>query len=82
MLIDVRTAEEFKAGHIPGATNVPTHLFGAMISQVALDKEQEIILYCSTGNRSKMAGQLMISLGYTHVNNLGGISKWPYEIEK
>lgn len=73
-LIDVRTAEEFATGHIPGAVNIPLQELGQRLNEVAAD--QPLVLYCRSGNRSTQAATLLSGQGYTGIYNLGGISAW------
>ncbi len=77
VIIDVRTKEEFDARHIVGAINVPLD----QIEEIELPKSRKIILYCQSGNRSNQAANILNSLGYENVFDLGGINYWPYETE-
>lgn len=72
VLIDVRTGEEFAAGHLPGARLIPHFRIGEEISAVAPDKSTPILLYCRSGRRSEIARQTLIGLGYTQVIDAGG----------
>ena len=79
IILDVRTPEEFSAGHIPGAINVPNETIGdADIPQLP-DREQLILVYCRSGNRSKQASEKLAALGYTNIVEFGGINDWPGE---
>lgn len=81
VLVDVRTASEYKAGHIPGSINVPLdQILG--ITQYVEDKSTPLFLYCRSGNRSGKAAGYVRSLGYTSITNIGGISSYTGEIEK
>ena len=78
ILLDVRTVEEFRDKHIPGAINIPNESIGtAEISQLP-DKTQRIFVYCRSGNRSKTASGALAEMGYTNVKEFGGINDWPY----
>ncbi|MCL2632579.1 MAG: rhodanese-like domain-containing protein [Coriobacteriia bacterium] len=79
-LVDVRTESEFIAGHIPTAVSIPGDSLSAYAPSAFPDKDELIIVYCLSGGRSANAAQLLISLGYTNVYDLGGIMMWPYEI--
>lgn len=76
VLLDVRTADEFRAGHIKGAKNIDYFSsFKSKISQ--LDKDKHYLLYCRSGARSSNACQLMTEAGFEHLSNLsGGIGAW------
>ena len=79
IILDVRTPEEFAEKHIPGAVNVPNETIGMQeISQLP-DKDQLILVYCRSGNRSKKAAQKLVELGYTSIVEFGGIHDWPGE---
>lgn len=82
VLIDVRTKEEYDAGHINNAVLMPLDSVNEMAHDILPDLSQEIIIYCRSGVRSKMAAEILHSLGYTHIYDLGGILEWPYEIVK
>ena len=80
VILDVRTHEEFAAGHIPGAIVIPNETIGTEeISQLP-DKDQLIMVYCRSGNRSKQASDKLVKLGYTNIIEFGGIIDWPGEI--
>lgn len=77
-LVDVRTAEEYVAGHIPTAIQIDYREIGE--NPPTLDKDANIVVYCRSGNRSNSAAQTLRSLGYTAVLDWGGIIDWPYEV--
>lgn len=81
IILDVRTLEEYQAGHIPGAIVVPNETIGTNEISELPDKEQMILVYCRSGNRSKQASEKLVKLGYTNVLEFGGIIDWPGEIE-
>ena len=79
IILDVRRPDEFAAGHIPNAINVPNETIGTEeISQLP-NKEQLILVYCRSGNRSKQASEKLAKLGYSNVYEFGGIIDWPGE---
>ena len=80
ILLDVRTAEEFRDKHIPGAINIPNESIGTVEIPELPDKEQRIFVYCRSGNRSKQASEKLAQLGYTNVVEFGGINDWPGEV--
>jgi molybdopterin/thiamine biosynthesis adenylyltransferase/rhodanese-related sulfurtransferase len=86
VVVDVREPEEFGVGHIPGAKHVPRAYLESRIEAVAPDRDQHLILYCASGNRSAYATRtLKEDLGYTNVESMtGGITLWKdrgYEVE-
>lgn len=74
LLFDVRTLEEYETGHLPGAVNIPYNTIRERIQVVAPDQAVQIYLYCHAGRRASIAQQTLLEMGYTHVDNLGGIS--------
>lgn len=83
VLLDVRTEEEFKAGHIPGAILLPYSDINDKTAVAVLPtKETAVIVYCRSGRRSSIAAGTLRNLGYTNVWDLGAISDWPYDIVK
>ena len=79
IILDVRTPEEFKERHIPDAVNVPNETIGTEDIPQLPDKEQLIMVYCRSGNRSKQASEKLVKLGYSKVVEFGGINDWPGE---
>ena len=80
LILDVRTPEEFAEGHIPEAVNIPNESIGDDISSTLKDKDQILLVYCRSGNRSKQASSKLAMMGYTNVFEFGGINTWPGEI--
>ena len=79
IILDVRTPEEFSDKHIPGAINVPNETIGTEGIPELPDKDQLILVYCRSGNRSKQAADKLAALGYTNIVEFGGINDWPGE---
>ena len=79
IILDVRTPEEFADRHIPGAINVPNETIGTEDIPELPDKDQLILVYCRSGNRSKQASEKLAALGYTNIVEFGGINNWPGE---
>lgn len=77
-LIDVRTTDEYRNGHIPRSKNIPLD----RISSISLDKETPLFVYCQSGMRSKSACNELVNMGYTDVTNIGGIVSWSGKIER
>ena len=75
--IDVREADEWQEGHLPGAVHVPRGYLESRIEGVVPDKSQPVILYCAAANRSAFAAKTLEELGYEHVYSLaGGFTDW------
>lgn len=79
ILLDVRTHEEFAELHIPGAICVPNETIEKDDIPELPNKEQLILVYCRSGNRSKQASEKLADLGYSNVYEFGGIIDWPGE---
>ena len=79
IILDVRTPEEFADKHSPGAVNIPNETIAAEEIPELPDKDQLILVYCRSGNRSKQASEKLAALGYTNVVEFGGINSWPGE---
>lgn len=79
ILLDVRTIDEYRNQHIPGAICIPNETIGSEEIQELPDKDQLILVYCRSGNRSKQASQKLADLGYTNVVEFGGINDWTGE---
>ena len=79
VILDVRTSEEFAEKHIPNAINIPNEAIGTADIPELPDKDQLILVYCRSGNRSKQASEKLAALGYTNVVEFGGINSWPGE---
>ena len=80
IILDVRTQEEFDAGHIAGAILVPNETILDEQPELLPDLDAEILVYCRSGNRSGQAANKLIDMGYTNVVDFGGIIDWPYEV--
>src|SRR3954463_11595097 len=86
VLVDVRESEEWDAGHIPGAKHVPRGYLESRIEGAVADRDQRVVLYCASGQRSALAANtLRDQLGYENVASMnGGITLWKdrgYEVE-
>lgn len=80
IILDVRTPEEFSEKHIPGAINVANETIGSKEIPELPDKDQLILVYCRSGNRSKQASEKLVALGYTNIVEFGGINDWQGEV--
>ena len=79
ILLDVRTQEEYAHAHIPGAICIPNETIGSEEIPELPDKDQLILVYCRSGNRSKQAAEKLVKLGYTNIVEFGGILDWTGE---
>lgn len=77
VIIDVRTNEEYKMGHIKYSINIPVE----NIDKINYRKDTKIILYCRSGNRSNQAAIKLRDLGYQNIFDMGGINYWVYDLE-
>ena len=86
LLLDVRTKDEYKAGHIKGAKLIPIQVLSGMIDEIADYSDKKVIAYCAVGGRSSRASALLQEKGFKTIYNMdGGIKKWAslgYDIEK
>ena len=81
IILDVRRPDEYAAGHIPNAINVPNETIGTAEIPELPDKNQLIMVYCRSGRRSKEASEKLVKLGYTNIVEFGGILDYTGEIE-
>jgi len=77
-LVDVRSADEFRESHIKGALLIPVDEVESRAEKKLPDKNAVILVYCASGARSSRAAKILAGMGYTNVNNFGGIMMWPY----
>ena len=82
IILDVREQYEYDEGHIPNAILIPYTEIEGKAESMLPDKNKEILVYCRSGRRSKIAAESLVKLGYTNVKEFGGIIDWPYEIEE
>ena len=82
IILDVREQYEYDEGHIPGAILIPYTEIENKAEEIITDKDRQILVYCRSGRRSKIASDALSKLNYTNVKEFGGIIDWPYEIEK
>lgn len=82
IILDVRRADEFAEGHIPGAINIANEDIGAMQPAELPDVNRIIYVYCRSGRRSKEAAAKLAALGYTEIIECGGILDWTGDVEK
>jgi rhodanese-related sulfurtransferase len=78
LLVDVRTPEEFRSGHIPTAINIDYREISEGMD--GIDRDQRIVLYCRSGSRSRSAYRTLQEMGFTNVVDFGGIIHWDGEV--
>jgi rhodanese-related sulfurtransferase len=79
IIVDIRSAAKYDAGHIPTAVDIPLREFGVQV--YTLDRTKDIVVYCDLGVQSKLACEVLISAGFKDVYNLtGGLQEWPYAL--
>lgn len=76
LLLDVRTPAEYAERHIDGATDIPVQELATRMGEVGA-KDREVVVYCRSGHRSSNATAMLRKAGYTHVHDLGAMSRWP-----
>lgn len=81
VIIDVREESEYQEGHIQDSILIPLSTIKEGNTQLP-DKDQTVLVYCRSGNRSAKAAKKLVNLGYTHVYDFGGIIDWPYDVVK
>ena len=75
VLLDVRTPQEYREGHIPGSVNAPLQSLSAQ-GAVPAGKDVPLFVYCHSGARSRQAAGLLGRMGYTNIKNIGGIAAY------
>lgn len=81
LLVDVRTPQEYGGGHIPGSKNVPLQAIDK-IRTLTDNKDTPLYVYCHSGARSRQAAGMLRHLGYTCVNDIGGIAGYSGKVER
>ena len=82
IILDVRTEEEYAEVHIKGAICIPNETIDESVTDDLPDKDQLILVYCRSGNRSVQASEKLAELGYTNIKEFGGINTWEYDTEQ
>ncbi len=80
VLLDVRTPEEYRSGHIPGSRNLPLQVIDKA-PQILQNKDVPIFVHCLSGSRSRQAAAALGRLGYSKVKNIGGIHAYNGKVE-
>ena len=82
IILDVREQDEFDEGHIAGAILIPYTEIKNKSAEMLPNKDAQILVYCRSGRRSKIAAESLSKLGYTNVKEFGGIIDLKYEVVK
>ena len=82
VILDVREQDEYDVGHIEGSILIPYTQIEKKAQEMLPDKNAQILVYCRSGRRSKIASESLVKLEYTKVKEFGGIIDWPYEVTK
>lgn len=78
-IVDVRTEEEYREGHVQDAILVPNETISTEPPEALPDKDAKLLVYCRSGRRSKDASDKLVDMGYQNVFDFGGIIDWPYD---
>ena len=81
VLLDVRTPQEYREGHIPGSINIPLQQLDKAINAYE-NKDVPLFVYCHSGTRSRQATAMLQHMGYTNVQNIGGIAAYQGKVER
>ena len=77
LIVDVRRADEFAAGHVPGARNIPHTEITARLGELHGGKDKEVVVYCESGRRAAIAQDILERAGFTGVRHLeGDMQSW------
>ncbi len=79
IVLDVRTLEEYEDEHLDNALLIPLLDLEASVERIIPNKNAKILIYCRSGNRSLVAGEILLEKGYKDVTDFGGIIDWPFE---
>lgn len=87
LILDVRSAEEYAEGHIPGAINIPHDQLGSRLAEISSHKDKEIVMYCRSGRRVGIAAGVLQPAGFSKLRHLDGdmngwISKGELPVKK
>lgn len=78
VILDVRSIEEYGAGHIPGAIVIPHDVVKDKLPEILPDRNTTVLVYCRSGKRAESACRDLADAGYINVCHIGGILGWPY----
>ena len=81
VIIDVRSRQEYKSGHIPGSKSIPVNEFASRISELEKYKENSVIVHCASGSRSTSAVRVLLKNNFTNIYHMNrGLSGWRYNL--
>jgi len=80
LIIDVRSPEEYKAGHIPNAININIDEFESRLNEIEDLKDFPIITYCNSGKKSGQATEILVNNGFKDVTNAEGVKNYDYDL--
>ena len=80
VLLDVRTPQEYREGHVPGSRNLPLQSID-QAAGVIKDKSTPLFVYCYSGSRSSQAVSRLMKMGYQNVKNIGGMASYSGKVE-
>ena len=81
VLLDVRTPQEYREGHIPGSKNLPLQTIDK-VDSIVENKDTVLFVYCYSGGRSRQATAMLQHMGYANVQNIGGITAYSGKVER
>ena len=81
VLLDVRTPQEYREGHIPESKNLPLQTIDK-VDSIVENKDTVLYVYCHSGARSRQAASLLQYMGYSNVTNIGGITAYSGKVER
>ena len=81
VLLDIRTEQEYREGHIPGSINLPPQELDNAV-EIIENEDTPIYVYCRSGSRSRQAAAILGAMGYSDVTNIGGIAAWTGKVER
>ena len=81
VLLDVRTPQEYREGHIPESINLPLQALDNA-PEIIENEDTPIYVYCHSGGRSRQAAALLGAMGYTNIKNIGGIATYSGKVER
>ncbi|MCK5640085.1 MAG: rhodanese-like domain-containing protein [Gammaproteobacteria bacterium] len=77
LILDVRSAGEYRSGHVPGAINIPHTALASRVNEVQISKDKEVVVYCERGVRAGIAGDILMKAGFGKIRHLSGdMSSW------